>query len=53
MLKYCGSLADIDLGPAKIIKLKGTPAAEKGGHMVVNTEWGAFNNSVRKLLIGI
>jgi hexokinase len=30
---------------AKIRKLKGASATEKGGHMVVNTEWGAFNNS--------
>ncbi|KXN86325.1 Glucokinase [Leucoagaricus sp. SymC.cos] len=29
----------------KIKKLVGTPAASKGGYMVVNTEWGAFNNS--------
>lgn len=31
---------------AKIKKLSGTQAAEQGGHMIVNTEWGAFNNSV-------
>ncbi|KAJ3568406.1 hypothetical protein NP233_g5735 [Leucocoprinus birnbaumii] len=30
---------------AKIKKLQGTPVASKGGYMVVNTEWGAFNNS--------
>ncbi|KAF5364079.1 hypothetical protein D9756_000575 [Leucocoprinus leucothites] len=30
---------------SKIKKLQGTPAASKGGYMVVNTEWGAFNNS--------
>ncbi|KAF8803727.1 hexokinase [Phlegmacium glaucopus] len=30
---------------AKIPKLAGTPAAAHGGHMVINTEWGAFNNS--------
>ncbi|KAG6849636.1 hypothetical protein H0H93_006759 [Arthromyces matolae] len=29
---------------AKITKLANSPAAAKGGHMVVNTEWGAFNN---------
>jgi hypothetical protein len=33
--------------PAKIKKLSGTQAAEHGSHMIVNTEWGAFNNSVR------
>lgn len=31
---------------AKITKLANSPAASKGGYMVVNTEWGAFNNSV-------
>ncbi|KIL68174.1 hypothetical protein M378DRAFT_158709 [Amanita muscaria Koide BX008] len=30
---------------SKIRKLQGTEAAEKDGYMVVNTEWGAFNNS--------
>ncbi|KAF9569461.1 hexokinase [Agrocybe pediades] len=30
---------------SKITKLKGSAAAEKGGEMVINTEWGAFNNS--------
>jgi len=30
---------------AKIPKLANSPAAAKGGYMVVNTEWGAFNNS--------
>ncbi|TRM68496.1 hypothetical protein BD626DRAFT_481894 [Schizophyllum amplum] len=30
---------------ANITKLADSPAAAKGGHMVVNTEWGAFNNS--------
>ncbi|KAG5644937.1 hypothetical protein DXG03_007402 [Asterophora parasitica] len=30
---------------AKITKLGNYPAAAKGGHMIVNTEWGAFNNS--------
>ncbi|KAJ3802687.1 hypothetical protein GGU11DRAFT_764630 [Lentinula aff. detonsa] len=29
---------------AKIPKLANNPAATKGGYMVVNTEWGAFNN---------
>ncbi|KAG6830614.1 hypothetical protein H0H92_015706 [Tricholoma furcatifolium] len=29
---------------AKITKLENSPAAAKGGYMVVNTEWGAFNN---------
>ncbi|KAG6900109.1 hypothetical protein C0993_002794 [Termitomyces sp. T159_Od127] len=29
---------------AKITKLANSPIAEKGGQMVVNTEWGAFNN---------
>lgn len=30
---------------AKIPKLAGTPAAARGGQMVINCEWGAFNNS--------
>lgn len=30
---------------SKIKKLEDTPAASKGGYMIVNTEWGAFNNS--------
>ncbi|KAK0206198.1 hypothetical protein DFS33DRAFT_565432 [Desarmillaria ectypa] len=30
---------------ASITKLGNSPAAAKGGVMVVNTEWGAFNNS--------
>ncbi|RDB20456.1 Glucokinase [Hypsizygus marmoreus] len=30
---------------SKITKLGNSPAAAHGGHMVVNTEWGAFNNS--------
>ncbi|KIK08425.1 hypothetical protein K443DRAFT_672443 [Laccaria amethystina LaAM-08-1] len=30
---------------AKIRKLANTPVAAQGGYMVVNTEWGAFNNS--------
>lgn len=34
----------------KITKLKNSPAAAKGGKMVVNTEWGAFNNSVSSFL---
>lgn len=34
------------LPSAKIPKLAGTPVAEKGGVMVINCEWGAFNNSV-------
>lgn len=32
---------------AKITKLKNDPAAALGGKMIVNAEWGAFNNSVR------
>ncbi|KAF5393911.1 hypothetical protein D9757_000352 [Collybiopsis confluens] len=31
---------------AKIKKLANSPAAAKGGYMIVNTEWGAFNNTV-------
>ncbi|KAF8974696.1 hexokinase [Flammula alnicola] len=34
---------------ANIPKLAGTAAAARGGEMVINTEWGAFNNSVRML----
>ncbi|KAF9452017.1 hexokinase [Macrolepiota fuliginosa MF-IS2] len=34
---------------SKIKKLAGSPAAAKGGLMVVNTEWGAFNNSRSQL----
>ncbi|KAJ3506221.1 hypothetical protein NLJ89_g6991 [Agrocybe chaxingu] len=30
---------------ANIPKLAGSAAAAKGGQMVINTEWGAFNNS--------
>jgi hexokinase len=30
---------------AKITKLGNSPAAAHGGQMIVNTEWGAFNNS--------
>ena len=30
---------------SNIVKLGNSPAAAKGGYMVVNTEWGAFNNS--------
>ena len=29
-----------------IKKLGDSPARQKGGYMVVNTEWGAFNNTV-------
>lgn len=38
---------------AKIRKLANTPVAAQGGYMVVNTEWGAFNNSAsfRKRLL--
>lgn len=36
------------LRSAKLKKLDGTPAAAAGGHMVVNCEWGAFDNSVRR-----
>jgi hexokinase len=31
---------------AKITKLGNSPAAALGGQMIVNTEWGAFNNTV-------
>lgn len=34
----------------KITKLKNDDAAALGGKMIVNTEWGAFNNSVRAVL---
>jgi len=30
---------------ANIPKLKGNPIYEKGGQMIINCEWGAFNNS--------
>ncbi|KAI5894326.1 uncharacterized protein SCHCODRAFT_02624360 [Schizophyllum commune H4-8] len=30
---------------ANITKLANSPAAAKGGQMVINTEWGAFNNT--------
>ena len=30
----------------KIPKLAGSPAAARGGQMVINCEWGGFNNSV-------
>lgn len=32
---------------ANIPKLAGTPVAKKGGLMVINCEWGAFDSSVR------
>lgn len=35
---------------ANIPKLKGTPVYEKGGQMIINCEWGAFNNSRSHLL---
>lgn len=31
---------------SKITKLANSAAAAHGGSMIVNTEWGAFNNSV-------
>lgn len=31
---------------AKVTKLKNSPAAALGGQMIINTEWGAFNNTV-------
>jgi len=31
---------------AKITKLGNSPAVARGGSMVVNTEWGAFDNAV-------
>ncbi|KIM45917.1 hypothetical protein M413DRAFT_7969 [Hebeloma cylindrosporum] len=34
---------------ANIPKLAGTAAAARGGQMVINTEWGAFNNSRSRL----
>jgi len=34
---------------AKISKLAGTPAAAPGGQMVINCEWGGFNNSLSHL----
>jgi hexokinase len=38
---------------ANIKKLAGThpEVVKTGGHMIVNTEWGAFNNSVCDLLL--
>lgn len=40
---------------ANVTKLGNAPAAAEGGYMIVNTEWGAFNNTVRPfpLLYGI
>ena len=32
---------------ANITKFGNAPAAAEGGYMIVNTEWGGFNNSVR------
>jgi len=34
---------------ANITKLKNAPAAAQGGDMIINTEWGAFNNSRSQL----
>lgn len=36
---------------ANITKLKNNPVVAKGGVMIVNTEWGAFNNTVSISLI--
>lgn len=35
---------------SNITKLGNSPAASHGGLMVVNAEWGAFNNSVLRFL---
>ena len=32
---------------SRLTKLKDQALKSKGGKMIVNTEWGAFNNSVR------
>lgn len=37
---------------AKITKLCNSDAAAQGGQMVVNTEWGAFDNRVSVNLFG-
>jgi hexokinase len=34
---------------SNITKLKNDPAAAQGGDMIINTEWGAFNNSRSQL----
>ena len=39
-------LSSLYIFTAKIPKLAGTPAAARGGQMVINCEWGGFNNSV-------
>lgn len=39
-------LSSLYIFTAKIPKLAGSPAAARGGKMVINCEWGGFNNSV-------
>jgi hypothetical protein len=39
-------LSSLYIFTAKIPKLVGSPAAARGGQMVINCEWGGFNNSV-------
>jgi hypothetical protein len=39
-------LSSLYIFTAKIPKLAGSPAAARGGQMVINCEWGGFNNSV-------
>jgi hypothetical protein len=39
-------LSSLFIFTAKIPKLAGNPAAARGGQMVINCEWGGFNNSV-------
>lgn len=55
-LNKCVSIVDLLLHihllifhAASIPKLAGSPAAAKGGEMIINTEWGAFNNSVKMI----
>ncbi len=46
MVDYTTPLYSL-VSSANIPKLAGTPVAKKGGLMVINCEWGAFDSSVR------
>ena len=39
-------LSSLYIFTVKIPKLAGSSAAARGGQMVINCEWGGFNNSV-------
>jgi hypothetical protein len=43
---YLDIFLRLSIPSAKITKLANSAAAAHGGSMVVNTEWGAFDNAV-------